>query len=146
MVIGAIGGMKIGRGNRSTRRNSVPVPICAPQTPQDQTSARTRSAAVGNRRLTAWAMARPSVCGLHERCRDSLIILGVYFFLNYTQWRQACCDSDKCEDCVGNFYEVQVYITPATGNRTLGSYWLAGKGNNFRAVHTMPVFIATVVC
>jgi hypothetical protein len=55
-------------------------------------------------------------------------------------------DSDKCEDCVGNFYGVQVYITPATGNRTVGSYWLTGKGSILRAVHTMHVFIATVVC
>jgi hypothetical protein len=28
-----IGGMMIGRGNRSTRRKPVPVPLCPPQTP-----------------------------------------------------------------------------------------------------------------
>jgi hypothetical protein len=28
---GAIGGMKIGRGNRSTRRKSAPAPLCPPQ-------------------------------------------------------------------------------------------------------------------
>jgi hypothetical protein len=32
---GAIGGMKIGRGNRSTRRKLVPVPLCPPQIPRD---------------------------------------------------------------------------------------------------------------
>jgi hypothetical protein len=41
---GAIGGMKIGRGNRSTRRK----PLCPPQIPHDQTRARTRAAAVGS--------------------------------------------------------------------------------------------------
>jgi hypothetical protein len=50
---GEIGGMKIGRGNRSTRRKPVPVPICPPQIPHDQTRARTRAAAVGSQRLTA---------------------------------------------------------------------------------------------
>jgi hypothetical protein len=30
---GEIGGMIIGRGNRSTRRNPAPVPLCPPQTP-----------------------------------------------------------------------------------------------------------------
>jgi hypothetical protein len=36
---GEIGGM-IGRGNRSTRRTPVPVPLCPPQTPH---AARTRT-------------------------------------------------------------------------------------------------------
>jgi hypothetical protein len=44
---GAIGGMKIGRGNRSTRRKAAPAPLCPPQIPDDQTLARTRAAAVG---------------------------------------------------------------------------------------------------
>jgi hypothetical protein len=34
---GAIGGMKIGKGNRSTRRKPVPAPLCPPQIPLDQT-------------------------------------------------------------------------------------------------------------
>jgi hypothetical protein len=34
---GAIGGMKIGRRNRSTRRKPVPAPLCPPQIPLDQT-------------------------------------------------------------------------------------------------------------
>jgi hypothetical protein len=54
----AIGGMKIGRRNRSTRRKPAPAPLCPPQIPQDQTRARTRAAVVGSQRLTAWAMAR----------------------------------------------------------------------------------------
>jgi hypothetical protein len=56
---GAIGGMKIGRGNRSTRRKPAPAPLCTPQIPHDYTRARTRAAAVGSQRLTASAMARP---------------------------------------------------------------------------------------
>jgi hypothetical protein len=50
---GAVGGMKIGRGNRSTWRKPAPVPLCPPQIPHDQTRARTRAAAVGSQRLTA---------------------------------------------------------------------------------------------
>jgi hypothetical protein len=46
---GAIGGMKIDRGNRSTRRKPAPAPLCPPQIPLDQTTA----AAVGSQRLTA---------------------------------------------------------------------------------------------
>jgi hypothetical protein len=55
---GAISRMRIGRGNRSTRRKPAPVPLCPPQIPNGLTRARTRSASVGSRRLTAWAMAR----------------------------------------------------------------------------------------
>jgi hypothetical protein len=47
------GGMKIGRGTRSTRRKTSPAPLCPPQIPLDQTRARTRTAAVGSQRLTA---------------------------------------------------------------------------------------------
>jgi hypothetical protein len=55
----AIGGMKISRGNRSTRRKPAPMPLCPPQIPHDLTWAGSRAAAVGSRRVTAWAMARP---------------------------------------------------------------------------------------
>jgi hypothetical protein len=54
---GAVGAMRISRGNRSTRRKSAPVLLCPLQIPHDLTWARTRAAAVGSRRLTAWAMA-----------------------------------------------------------------------------------------
>jgi hypothetical protein len=56
---GAIGGMRIGRGNWSTRREPAPVPLCPPQIPDDLTRARNQAAAVRSQRLTAWAMARP---------------------------------------------------------------------------------------
>jgi hypothetical protein len=38
---GAIGGMKIGRGNQITRRKPAAAPLCLPQIPHDQTRART---------------------------------------------------------------------------------------------------------
>jgi hypothetical protein len=51
--------MWIGRGKRSTRWKPAPAPLCRPQIPHDLTRARTWAAAVGSRRLTACAMARP---------------------------------------------------------------------------------------
>jgi hypothetical protein len=54
----AVGGM-IGRENWSTRRKLSPVPLCPPQISHDLSRARTRAAAVGSRRLTAWTSARP---------------------------------------------------------------------------------------
>jgi hypothetical protein len=65
---GAVGGIRIGRGNRSTRRKRSPVPICPSQIPHDLTWARTWAATVGSRRLTTWAMAWPI-------CKYVLLIL-----------------------------------------------------------------------
>jgi hypothetical protein len=48
---GEIGGM-IDRGNRSTRRKHVPVPLCPPQNPHAARTG-TRASAVGTQRLTA---------------------------------------------------------------------------------------------
>jgi hypothetical protein len=47
----AFGGTRIGSGNRSTRANSGPVPLCPLQVPHDVTWDRTRAAAVRSRRL-----------------------------------------------------------------------------------------------
>jgi hypothetical protein len=41
------------------RGKPVPVPLCPPQIPHGLTRDRTRASAVGGRRRTAWAMARP---------------------------------------------------------------------------------------
>jgi hypothetical protein len=49
---GEIGGMMIGRGNRSTRRKPAPMPPCPPQTPHAARTL-TQAAAVGSQRLTA---------------------------------------------------------------------------------------------
>jgi hypothetical protein len=58
---GAFGGMKIGRGNRSTRRKPVSVPLRAPQISHGLIWARTRAAAAGNRRLTVRILPRTNV-------------------------------------------------------------------------------------
>jgi hypothetical protein len=45
---GEFAGMKIGRGNPSTRREPAPAPLYLPQIPLDQTRVRTRTSAVGS--------------------------------------------------------------------------------------------------
>jgi hypothetical protein len=49
---GQIGGMMIGRINRSTRRKLAPVPLCSPQT-LHASRTRNRAGAVVSQRLTA---------------------------------------------------------------------------------------------
>jgi hypothetical protein len=56
-VSGAIGGIRVDRGNLGTRRGTAPVPHFPPQIPHKLTQAGTQ-AEVGSQRLTAWAMAR----------------------------------------------------------------------------------------
>jgi hypothetical protein len=46
---GAIGGMRIGMGNRSTRRKPAALQLCPPQIPYDLIRARTQATAVGSR-------------------------------------------------------------------------------------------------
>jgi hypothetical protein len=55
----AVGGIVMGKKNRSTLGKFFSVPFCPPQIPYDLTCNLTRAAAVGSRRLTAWAMAQP---------------------------------------------------------------------------------------
>jgi hypothetical protein len=50
---GAVGGIRIGKGNRSTRRKPGSVPLFPPQIPHDLTWDRARAAVVGSQRLTA---------------------------------------------------------------------------------------------
>jgi hypothetical protein len=47
-----VGGMRVGRGNRSKRRKPASVSLRPPQIPHDLTWDRTLAAAVGSRRLT----------------------------------------------------------------------------------------------
>jgi hypothetical protein len=58
---GAVDGMRIGRGNRSTLRKPAPVPRCSPQISHGLTWDRTQAAAVLSQRLTTSAMARPVI-------------------------------------------------------------------------------------
>jgi hypothetical protein len=55
---GAVGGMRIGRGNRSTRRKPAPVPLCPPQILHYMNWDRSRAAAVGSQRLSIYGTAR----------------------------------------------------------------------------------------
>jgi hypothetical protein len=50
---GAVGGLRIGRGNQNSRRKPAPVALCLPQIPHDLTWDRNWAAAVGSQRLTA---------------------------------------------------------------------------------------------
>jgi hypothetical protein len=61
-------GMKIDRGNRSSRRKPAPAPLCPPQPSHEQTRARTQAFAVGSQRLTAWTVTWSCV---HEIVRES---------------------------------------------------------------------------
>jgi hypothetical protein len=55
---GTVGGMRIGRVNRSTRRKPAAVPLCPPQLPHDLTWTLARAAAVGSRQLTVSSVAQ----------------------------------------------------------------------------------------
>jgi hypothetical protein len=87
----ALGGTRTRRGNRSTRRQTAPIPLRPSQIPHDLSRDRTRAAAMRSRRLTAWTMAR-SFIGFNwfkiktsgGLCRTSWWIFGFHgirFFL-----------------------------------------------------------------
>jgi hypothetical protein len=76
-------GMRISRGNRSTRRKPAPVPLCLPQISHVLTWDPTRVAAVGSQRLSAWAMARPLGNTLLISCRHS----SSFFLVAYITFR-----------------------------------------------------------
>jgi hypothetical protein len=67
---GAIGAMKIGRGNRCTRRKPTPVPLCPPKIPHDLTWVRTWAAAVGCQRISLLSRGprfHKPLCGLYYK-------------------------------------------------------------------------------
>jgi hypothetical protein len=69
---GAIGGMKIGRGNRSTWRKPAPAPLCPPQIPHDQTRGRTpgrRGGKPATNRLSYGAAIQNTLIHYMEKCR-----------------------------------------------------------------------------
>jgi hypothetical protein len=84
-VCGAVDGIRIGRGNRSTRRKPATAPLCPPQIPRDLTWNRTWTAAVGSRR----AMGRPYEC-LTERQDMSHSLTHALIKLS-PSWRAANC-------------------------------------------------------
>jgi hypothetical protein len=87
---GEFGGMKIGRGNRNTRRKPTPAPLCPPQIPLDQTRIWTRAAAVGSRRPAAWAMARPSSLPLVFIVFSSSFFFVPCFLFRSFSFKQSC--------------------------------------------------------
>jgi hypothetical protein len=84
--------MRIDKRNRSTRIKLAPASFC-PQIPHDLTRARTRTAAIGSRRLTAWAMARP-IQMLQKLCTSFSLIKPSSCSLNFTVVRVLC---DLCK-------------------------------------------------
>jgi hypothetical protein len=54
----AVGAMRIGRGNRSTRRKPAPFPLCPPEIPHDLIRVWTSDVAVEDRIITTWATAQ----------------------------------------------------------------------------------------
>jgi hypothetical protein len=77
----AVGGMRIGRENRSTRRKPVTAPLCRPQIQHVLTWDRIRVAVAEIRRLTARDMAQPSpiiVTDLMECQRSNMKTLHLF--------------------------------------------------------------------
>jgi hypothetical protein len=87
---GAVDGIKIDRRNRSTRRKSAPMPLCPPKISRDLTNPRTRAASVESRRLTAWAMARPSNLLVPIPESDDKHRNGLLFALDTGQGNRSC--------------------------------------------------------
>jgi hypothetical protein len=86
---GAIGAMKIGRGNRRTWRKPTPVPLWRPQSPHDLARARTRATVLGSHRLTFCAMPRPSYKQLKYilttwQMNAMFLFVFYYFRISYT--------------------------------------------------------------
>jgi hypothetical protein len=87
---GVIDGKRIGRGNRRTRRKPARVPFCLPQIPR-LIRARTLAAVVGNRRLTACAMARPSYPFWYQPClKFRFHIPAIQVIINEFVFRRSC--------------------------------------------------------
>jgi hypothetical protein len=66
----------------STRRKLASVPPCPPQIPLDLTLEWSRASAVGSRRLTAWAMARPKY-GIRQRDLNAVLIISSLQFIRF---------------------------------------------------------------
>jgi hypothetical protein len=118
---GEFGVIKIGRGNRSTRRKLVPAPLCPPQIPLDQTRARTRATAVGSQRLTAWAMAGPPnafVDGFMKETKDR-------------SHARRC--PGRCSNQAPPEYELIILYTPVVNLWLCKQRQLLGNARNMKA-------------
>jgi hypothetical protein len=74
---GEFDGMKISRGNRSTRRKPAPAPLRPPQISLDQTRVRTRTAEVGSQRSFSDTCDIPST---NSHVLISLFLFGKLYF------------------------------------------------------------------
>jgi hypothetical protein len=83
----------------------VPVPLCPPQIPHGLTRDRTRASAVGGRRLTAWATARPNwgvaidSTNVTERGRPETQIRFTGHFVAYKRSSKYCVLVNNFRDC-----------------------------------------------
>jgi hypothetical protein len=82
----AIGGIRIGKGNRSTRRKPVPVPLCAPQIPYDLICARTQAAAVGITRCLLHVLCPRSWVSFRNMLTDCLTDKHMKILANSVVW------------------------------------------------------------
>jgi hypothetical protein len=117
---GEFSGIKIGRGNGSTRRKPTPMPLCPPQNLLDLTRARTRAAAVGSQQLTAWAMARPFHFHISKYfflcCEINTSVFPFNDFVSYFHW-----DSAR-NTCVTHFNSTPTQLKGHIFERTLLSF------------------------
>jgi hypothetical protein len=79
------------RRNETGRENPVPVPLCPPQILHALTWDRTRASALGGRRLTTWAMARPCLDYgfMCSKIRKRVTISGIIYLLMF--YNAKCC-------------------------------------------------------
>jgi hypothetical protein len=74
--------------------NLPPTPLCPPQIPHNQTRARTRAAAVGSQRLTAWAMARPIPVYVYQMVKSETPISPIISWIKIWEFSAALfCDT-----------------------------------------------------
>jgi hypothetical protein len=101
MIFAAIGGMKIGRGNRSTRRKPTPVPLCPPQNPTWQTRSRTPDRSGGKpatNRLSYGAAFFSTISSPLTICRVTVEV-----FDPASTRVKTCCKSALSMKCVSCF-------------------------------------------
>jgi hypothetical protein len=77
------GGMILTGENRNLGEKSVPLPLCPPQIARGLTRGRTRTSVVTDRRLTAWATARPTQYStVHKRnCRLTFRCMIIHYLI-----------------------------------------------------------------
>jgi hypothetical protein len=102
----ADGGMRIGRGNRSTWTKPVSLPLYKPQIPYDLTWDGTWDPAVGSRPLTDWAMThlrrvrsydeRPATSISICLCLTKAVALSYGSFWMYCQSLLCCGSHETC--------------------------------------------------